>query len=297
MRIKWILAVLSVSAFLRCYGEFRVSENISWFPVSERVVLGMNVDDFRDFNSSAKTVINNEFKSDGARNPKLTFIETVEGDAVEVDSERLRHYFFLESRLVRVAWKDSSKDLGLDDARKQRDALSQNFKLISSEPKYFFGGSTKMYTAQEDVFETSDGVEIRYSANEHKFSSSITDVTLLGKIGQEGFFETLTDDHAIRKFSDREGVSDQLPLEPDTSDYILEIRRGSGTGGPKPNNENRTNPREPKANERSVSKETTAQSEEEKTRSLPWLYWILGSFILGGVGVLVWNSRKGSSAS
>lgn len=28
-----------------------------------------------------------------------------------------------------------------------------------------------------------------------------------------------------------------------------------------------------------------------------WLYWMLGVLILGGVAVLVWNSRKGSSAS
>lgn len=28
-----------------------------------------------------------------------------------------------------------------------------------------------------------------------------------------------------------------------------------------------------------------------------WLYWFLGALILGGLGVLVWNSRKGSSAS
>ena len=34
---------------------------------------------------------------------------------------------------------------------------------------------------------------------------------------------------------------------------------------------------------------------EEKPRSLAWLYWMLGALILGGVGVLVWNSRKGSS--
>lgn len=35
----------------------------------------------------------------------------------------------------------------------------------------------------------------------------------------------------------------------------------------------------------------------ENPRSLAWLYWMLGALILGGVGVLVWNSRKGSSAS
>lgn len=37
--------------------------------------------------------------------------------------------------------------------------------------------------------------------------------------------------------------------------------------------------------------------EGEKTGSLSWLYWFLGALILGGVGVLVWNSRKGSSTS
>lgn len=36
---------------------------------------------------------------------------------------------------------------------------------------------------------------------------------------------------------------------------------------------------------------------KENPRSLSWLYWMLGALILGGVGVLVWNSRKGSSAS
>ena len=33
-----------------------------------------------------------------------------------------------------------------------------------------------------------------------------------------------------------------------------------------------------------------------KHQALSWLYWVLGVLILGGVGVLVWNSRKGSSA-
>lgn len=35
---------------------------------------------------------------------------------------------------------------------------------------------------------------------------------------------------------------------------------------------------------------------KENPRSLSWLYWMLGALILGGVGVLAWNSRKGSSA-
>ena len=35
---------------------------------------------------------------------------------------------------------------------------------------------------------------------------------------------------------------------------------------------------------------------KDKSRTLQWFYWILGLLILGGVGVLVRNSRKGSSA-
>lgn len=35
---------------------------------------------------------------------------------------------------------------------------------------------------------------------------------------------------------------------------------------------------------------------ENKPHSLTWLCWVLGALILGGVGVLVWNNRKGSSA-
>lgn len=36
---------------------------------------------------------------------------------------------------------------------------------------------------------------------------------------------------------------------------------------------------------------------DSEPRSLTWLYWFLGVVILGGVSVLVWNARKGSSAS
>lgn len=39
-----------------------------------------------------------------------------------------------------------------------------------------------------------------------------------------------------------------------------------------------------------------SESPAEKPRSLVWIYWMLGVLILGGVGVLVWNSRRGSSA-
>lgn len=39
-----------------------------------------------------------------------------------------------------------------------------------------------------------------------------------------------------------------------------------------------------------------SKSSTEKPHSLSWLYWMLGTLILGGVGVLVWNSRKGVSA-
>lgn len=40
-----------------------------------------------------------------------------------------------------------------------------------------------------------------------------------------------------------------------------------------------------------------SKSPSEKPRSFSWLYWILGALILGGIGVLVRNERKGSSAS
>lgn len=43
--------------------------------------------------------------------------------------------------------------------------------------------------------------------------------------------------------------------------------------------------------------ENTNERLEIGPRALSWLYWILGSLILGGVGILVWNSGKGSSAS
>lgn len=38
-------------------------------------------------------------------------------------------------------------------------------------------------------------------------------------------------------------------------------------------------------------------SQIKNPRSLSWLYWMLGVLILGGLGVLVWNSRKGSPTS
>lgn len=37
-------------------------------------------------------------------------------------------------------------------------------------------------------------------------------------------------------------------------------------------------------------------SETQKSTLFGWLYWILGAFIFGGCGLLVWNGRKGSSA-
>lgn len=40
-----------------------------------------------------------------------------------------------------------------------------------------------------------------------------------------------------------------------------------------------------------------SQTSTEKENPLTWISLILGAFILGGIGVLVWNSRKGSSAS
>lgn len=48
---------------------------------------------------------------------------------------------------------------------------------------------------------------------------------------------------------------------------------------------------------RSKAKLAHISTENKKPRSLVWLYWMLGALILGGVGVIVWNSRKGSSAS
>ena len=33
------------------------------------------------------------------------------------------------------------------------------------------------------------------------------------------------------------------------------------------------------------------------TRPFAWLYWVLGLFFLGGLGMLVWSNRKGLSAS
>ena len=39
------------------------------------------------------------------------------------------------------------------------------------------------------------------------------------------------------------------------------------------------------------------ESLSENPRSFAWLYWMLGALILSGIGVLVWNGRKGSSAS
>ena len=42
--------------------------------------------------------------------------------------------------------------------------------------------------------------------------------------------------------------------------------------------------------------ENTNERLETKSQPLSWLYWFFGAFILGGVGVLAWNSRKGSSA-
>ncbi len=54
----------------------------------------------------------------------------------------------------------------------------------------------------------------------------------------------------------------------------------------------------------SSEKSTGAQSNEssqkpsiENPSSFAWIYWVLGVLIMGGVGVLVWSSRKGSSAS
>ena len=43
--------------------------------------------------------------------------------------------------------------------------------------------------------------------------------------------------------------------------------------------------------------EDLESSRVKNPRSLSWLYWILGSLILGGVSVIVWNGRKSSSAS
>lgn len=51
----------------------------------------------------------------------------------------------------------------------------------------------------------------------------------------------------------------------------------------------------PKAPEEKQSNSEVVEG--EKSGSPLWLYWILCALILGGVGVLVWNSRKGSSAS
>lgn len=48
---------------------------------------------------------------------------------------------------------------------------------------------------------------------------------------------------------------------------------------------------------KSTFEESEKEIREENPRSLSWLYWMLGALIFGGVGVLVWNSRKGSSAS
>ena len=66
------------------------------------------------------------------------------------------------------------------------------------------------------------------------------------------------------------------------------------------------NQRTPKAvyGQQSTSKKTQtvklppdeSKSPSETPRSPRWFYWVLGALILGGVGVLVWNSRKCSSA-
>lgn len=55
----------------------------------------------------------------------------------------------------------------------------------------------------------------------------------------------------------------------------------------------------PKPSQRSqpVSEAVPTQKEEESPQALLWLYWVLGALILGGIGVSVWNSRKGSTES
>ena len=45
------------------------------------------------------------------------------------------------------------------------------------------------------------------------------------------------------------------------------------------------------------SVDTPQKSSIDNPRSFAWLYWILSVLILSSVGVLAWNSRKGSSAS
>lgn len=45
------------------------------------------------------------------------------------------------------------------------------------------------------------------------------------------------------------------------------------------------------------SKEAFEQQEEKENVVAPWLYWFLSFLVVGGIGMLVFNSRKGSSAS
>lgn len=70
----------------------------------------------------------------------------------------------------------------------------------------------------------------------------------------------------------------------------LEPELGNGELGEKSAELENKSERQPSASKKLVQKESILS---EKPRSLSWLYWILGSLIWGGIGVLVRNSRKG----
>ena len=203
------------------------------------------------------------------------------------ENEALEEFFDSTERFQRGRpWTISEKEeIFLLEKLDSEDRVVQ--RKFLSEIEKFFINTPKLRNTLVEMMDNAENQNFSLISNDVLYSLSHDSCHVLARL------YSVSLPHTLSAEEQRIELKKELNIHPDFEGRFTEELANSKQS------ERKSLDRPDSSSETSTgaqSVDTPQKSPTENPRSFAWLYWVLGVLILGGVGVLVWNSRKGSSA-
>jgi hypothetical protein len=260
------------------------------FPVEEAIRLRMRIDEFQKIRSTVSEIIGSEVSEVIKEN--RVFGEEVGKGEISLSSEETVYYYFVKGQLARLEWKNKTGKLTLSDAQDFGMHLERSFGVPKRVEKSFFGGETGVFQATEEIYRSSDGIELQFVASSPFFSITVTDVQLLKSLNRSEVFTHISDDHSIKEW-DKQNNGEEVNKSKKELDYLSATKADSGVRSNKRGAEDIDVSTAEQRRER-PDKENLERSSRNSDQKLPWPY-LLGAVIALGIlliGVIAWKNRS-----